>query len=171
MGRANRKTGSARNRESEKGLSLNAQLTPMIDVVFLLLSFFLVATKIQLPERKLDAFLPLEGGPPKKITVQDQQQLKILVEGRGDRLFAYYVGTLDPEVISRDPIPHYGTVFELTRALRRLYALDEKFPVVIAGSRKIHFKYVTQALNAARKVGFKDVSFGLPPKPLREKPD
>jgi len=122
-----------------------------------------------LPERKLDAFLPLEGGPSQQTKIQDQQQLEILVEGRGDRLFAYYVGTLDPGDFRKDTIPHYANAFQLTRALWQFYNLDPKIPVIITGSRKIHFKYVTEALNAARKVGFEDVSFGLPPKPSRGK--
>ena len=55
-----KKTDAASDNKTE------LQMTPMIDVVFLLLIFFMCATKFKIPEASLDAFLPRDRGDSTK---------------------------------------------------------------------------------------------------------
>jgi biopolymer transport protein ExbD len=66
-----------------KGMSLGSlSLTPLIDVVFLLLIFFLVATRFEQEERDMDINLPRasEAQP----TITPQQELFVNVTRDGD---------------------------------------------------------------------------------------
>src|SRR6187399_1015470 len=72
-----------------KGSALDAlSLTPLIDVVFLLLIFFLVASKFEEQERELNVVLPQasEARPlvskPREMFVNVDQQGSYYVEGR-----------------------------------------------------------------------------------------
>ena len=67
----------------EKGKALdNLSLTPLIDIVFLLLIFFLVATRFAEEERELDVMLP-EASEAQPLTVQPRELfINIDREGR-----------------------------------------------------------------------------------------
>lgn len=73
----------------KKGEALGSlQLTPLIDVVFLLLIFFLVASKFEEQERELDVVLPQasEARPlvskPRELFVNVDRRGRYFVEGR-----------------------------------------------------------------------------------------
>jgi biopolymer transport protein ExbD len=73
----------------KKSSALNKlNLTPMIDVVFQLLIFFLVATRFEEEERELDLLLPQADeamariAKPKELFVNLDQSGKIILNGR-----------------------------------------------------------------------------------------
>ena len=73
----------------QKGASLGAlSLTPLIDVVFLLLIFFLVATRFEQEERDMDINLPraseaqLTIAPQKELFVNVTKEGEFVVDGR-----------------------------------------------------------------------------------------
>src|SRR5262245_12941201 len=73
----------------KKGLSFGSiDMTPMIDVVFQLMIFFLVATRLEEDERRLDIVLPKasEAQPlvakPKETTVNIDQEGRYFVGAR-----------------------------------------------------------------------------------------
>ena len=59
MARRKRKKAIAGARDQEE---CELQMTPMIDVVFLLLIFFMCATKFKVPDYRVDANLPKDKG-------------------------------------------------------------------------------------------------------------
>lgn len=78
-----------------KGLSAGAlSMTPMIDVVFLLLIFFLVATRFEQEERDMEVSLPQasEAEP----TIFPGKELFVTVTPRGD----YYLDGKEHDVTS-----------------------------------------------------------------------
>lgn len=72
----------------KKGTGGRLDLTPMIDVVFQLMIFFLVATRLEEAERELDLTLPQasEASPltikPKEIFVNIDRQGRVVVSGQ-----------------------------------------------------------------------------------------
>lgn len=73
----------------QKGMSLGSlSLTPLIDVVFLLLIFFLVATRFEEEERDMDINLPRASeaqptiAPQKELFVNVTREGEFVVDGR-----------------------------------------------------------------------------------------
>ena len=73
----------------QKGMSLGSlSLTPLIDVVFLLLIFFLIATRFEEEERDMDINLPRASeaqptiAPQKELFVNVTKEGQFVVDGR-----------------------------------------------------------------------------------------
>ncbi len=73
------------NRELQKKEYVFELPISMIDVVFLLLIFFIVATRFRTPEHRLDANLPKDEGlmaKPKEIEKPEEIRIKMWEEGK-----------------------------------------------------------------------------------------
>lgn len=125
-----------------KGRALDlVNLTPMIDMVFLLLIFFLVTSRFAEEDRELDVVLPSasEARPltakPKEIFVNIDQAGKLFVDGR---------------VI---------TSVELDRFLTRA-ASDNPLgqSVVIRADKRVVLDNVVVVMNLCNKAGIRDYS-------------
>ena len=123
----------------------NLNLTPMIDVVFLLIIFFMVGSTFAGPERKLDLDVPevaehesLDSPPPARVVnVPQQGQL-----------------TLDGVPLSAN---------ELSDELGAARAENPGLTVLIRGHRKAEYERVVIALDACKRAGVRklDVSVQL----------
>jgi len=120
-------------------------LTPMIDVVFLLIIFFMVGSTFAGPERKLDLDVPevadreaLDSPPPARVVNVPQH-------GR----------------IELDGVP-LGAA-ELADQLRTAREENPAVAVLIRGHRKAEYERVVTALDACKKAGVRklDVSVQL----------
>ncbi len=114
-------------------------LTPMIDVVFLLIIFFMVATKFSEMERNIELELP-EVAAAKALTSAPKQRVVSVYE---DGQVA-----LDREKVS---------LKELTR---RLAAAQREYPelsVVIRGDATCAFQYVARTLAACKEAHIADL--------------
>ncbi len=114
-------------------------LTPLIDVVFLLLIFFLVATRFEEEERWLDVALPeaAQAAPlisrPKEILVNIDQQ------GR------YFVGT------------RQYSLHELEKLLRQAAASNPgRQQVGIRADRRCRWQPIVTVMDLCNKVGIRD---------------
>ena len=117
----------------------------MIDVVFLLLIFFLCATKWKRPERKLDVNLPRqEGINPVPVEVNPPKTVKLKIDAEGNM-------TLDAVQVA-DPK-------ELVRKLMDLHMAQPETHVVIAGEHKTPFHFIVTGIDACMLAGIKDVKF------------
>lgn len=70
--------------------NLKIDMTPMVDLGFLLISFFIITTELSKPRAPI-LNMPKDGGPSE---IADSKALTVLI-GKNDRLF-YYHGNLDP---------------------------------------------------------------------------
>ena len=116
-------------------------LTPLIDVVFLLLIFFMVSTTFT-RETQLSIDLPEASGSAREIT---DQQVEILVDEAGN----YRVngqGLVDNRMRT------------LQAAIYKISAGDTTMPMVITADADAAHQYVVRAMDAAGQMGFVHLS-------------
>lgn len=126
-----------RQRTEEVGINL----TPLIDVVFLLLIFFMVSTTFT-RETQLSIDLPEAEGTVKETS---EQQIEILVDEAG----SYRVngqGLVDNRMRT------------LQAAIYKISAGDTTLPMVITADADAAHQYVVRAMDAAGQMGFVHLS-------------
>ena len=120
-------------------------MTPLIDVVFLLLIFFLVATRFAEEERSMEMKLPT-ASESKPITMKPKD-IELNIDADGN----YYLGSGDAMSLA-----------EIEVALGQSAANNPLTQaVVIRADRKSSWDSVAQAMNACYRVGLQDVKTSL----------
>jgi biopolymer transport protein ExbD len=120
---------------------VNINLTPLIDVVFLLLIFFMVSTTFT-RETQLSIDLPEAQGQAK--TANDRQ-IEILIDESGQ----YRVngqGLVDNRLRT------------LQAAIYKISAGDTTLPMIISADAQAAHQYVVRAMDAAGQMGFVHLS-------------
>jgi biopolymer transport protein ExbD len=148
------------------------EMTPMIDVVFLLLIFFMCTLKFKTLEGKLSAYLPKDVGvntsqaePIEKVEIT----LTVLKEGtkfnaRGDGPWIDEPGrrfTYGPDRVIRYQIgPRKTTqLSDLEDRLKVLHKQDEERPATIDARPGIVYEEVVRVLDLAMDADFDEVTF------------
>jgi biopolymer transport protein ExbD len=142
------------------GATLN--LTPTIDVVFLLLIFFIATIRLPEPEATIRAYLPrtqeVEGtGEREDEDKKDINRVVIALEpaaGRGLQI------KLNGAVLS-------GGFSQLSAALNSLRHLaraepDVETEIVLDADGQVPYRFVIEALDVCSRRGFSNVSFAMP---------
>ena len=154
------------------------EMTPMVDVIFQLLIFFLVATEFRPTEADFKTNLPGSGeGEMEKKEEEEPDPSRVdltrvtkaeTFEGQSYQIEGAEVkinqrrvlGTMwekaDPN--ARDQLT--GTAFDELAGILAPLASDKNFMLVIDGSRKVRNKFVMGALDAAFKAGVVHITFG-----------
>lgn len=130
------------NFRPQKREEVDVNLTPLIDVVFLLLIFFMVSTTFK-DQSEIEIRLPTASEEPKELTVES---IEVTIDAQGQ----FYVNNH----------PLVNTQLEtLKRALQEI-AGDEKDPVIIvkADAMTPHQAVIT-AMDASRQLGFGRLGF------------
>ena len=134
-------------------------MTSMIDVVFLLLIFFIATMEFKPQEGLLRAFLPKERGPgkvdPNKKKEKEEPDLKditITLERSPRGGCAIYVGNAG-----------LNGFRQLEFKLRRLHQQFPEHRVVINGKPNVDYGYVVKAINACVGAQYTSISFAAPP--------
>ncbi len=124
----------------DKGSALSQlSMTPLIDIVFLLLIFFLVATRFSEEERELDVLLP-DASEARPLTSKPRE-LFINIDHQGH----YFVTGETVTVEGLHPILEAAYVNNPGRA-----------SVVIRADRRVAWDYVVAAMNACNKAKIRD---------------
>jgi len=148
-------------RKASEGLEaeeLGMQLTPMIDVIFQLLIFFIVNIKFRTMEGLLKAFLPQAAAQP----TQQQKKKKIVidvqeVEGMGVML-----------AVNKQPLggaterEKYDALHQYLKGVKDAYAGEKLPPVIINPGTLTRYRFVVQTLNVCGKADIEDVMFTIP---------
>jgi biopolymer transport protein ExbD len=117
-------------------------LTPMIDVVFLLLIFFMVATTFLDPEREIEIDLPqAESGA----TVEKELEEIVINVHEDGRL-----------VVSGRDVDGDDLVWTLERAARS----NPETPVTIRGDRRVAHEHIVKVMDACGMAGLSNLSVG-----------
>lgn len=136
--------------EQKGGDDDELDLTPMIDVVFLLLVFFMVATKTKLSNRALDANLPKDIGSSSPSDEEPKETINIEVKERGGQ----------PKIfVNNFPIDTFEGLYQ---KLAQLTSISSESPVIISPEGAVSFKYVVMTLNACSRAAVEKVSFAQP---------
>ncbi|WP_372862040.1 ExbD/TolR family protein [Spongiibacter sp.] len=116
-------------------------LTPLIDVVFLLLIFFMVSTTFT-KESRLQLQLPTADGEP---VVEDAEAIEIVIDARGR--FQVNERALGD-----------GGLEALLRAMQTAAGGDTMRPVIITADANSPHQSVVTAMDAAGRLGFVQLS-------------
>ena len=138
----------------------DSTLTPMIDVVFLLLVFFVWTTSFRAAELTLPSQLSRGGGGPAESPPPDDFQPIVL------------------RIAWRDPVPVW-TIHEiplespaaLSGLLEQIFSVQPEAPIVVHPDADVPVQWVIQAYDLARRAGFVRVALAAsqsPPQPTPE---
>ncbi len=117
-------------------------LTPLIDVVFLLLIFFMVSTTFD-RESELSIELPEASG---KVAPSEQFKIEISIDSQG-RYFVNEKRVKDKKLIT------------LKRAIKLTLGDNKEPKLIISADRKTPHEAVVRAMDAARQLGLTHLTF------------
>ena len=123
--------------------SLDLNVTPLIDVVFLLLIFFMVSTTFE-RESQIQVQLPEASSEAEPQTPPRALDITIDREGR------FYVNQL--EVINTE-------IDTLKRALEKVAMQESELPVIITADAQTPHQAVMTAMDAASQLGYQRMTF------------
>ncbi|MBR3925513.1 MAG: biopolymer transporter ExbD [Akkermansia sp.] len=121
------------------------QLAPMLDVVFLLLIFFVVTQKFILNEQDLKVRVPTA---PQTTAEESRAIDEIIINAREEN--ENLIVTIDREVF---------TLEELENRLRRQVRINEHQPVRIRADAEMRWQRVADVISTCTKAGVYNVSF------------
>ncbi len=122
---------------------LEINLTPLIDVVFLLLIFFMVSTTFD-KDSRIKVELPQSATQDEKVEEKDVLTITIDVGGR------FYVN--DREVINTE-------IDTLKAAMTKAAAGRTELPLIIKADAKTPYQAVITVMDAASQLGFVHMTF------------
>jgi biopolymer transport protein ExbD len=132
---------------SEDG-DIGFQIAPMVDVVFVLMLFFMASAGAQIVEKELGINLP--SGTPAQGSATPDQPIIVLVGADG----AVQINGTSYDAPTSTDLP-------LTREhLRDLMSYGAKDPVIIQPAPDVRHERIVNVLNACAAAGVKKLSFG-----------
>ena len=133
-------------------------VTPLIDVMFLLLLFFLLTTKFRQEEGAIPGTLPSNGKSfAKEVADEPPPAINITINpvGEGNIDAAYQVSGVEVSVGGADDL------FKHLQDRARPYSDTDvaKVPVVIKSRSDVRWGFVVEAFNQASRAKFKTILF------------
>lgn len=176
----------ARKKKKSSGpVEADCDLTPMIDVTFLLLIFFILNLKFKVEEGEIENYLPKDKGQAAGTPSINLNDCRV-------KLLWYTPGGApikDPDdeetegcVVLKVGKKAYNNVGDLTDGNMAIASVwqelhehvlnfkerntkgDKQPPVIIDARPQVPYRYVARALNEVVKAGVKDVTFAAPEK-------
>ncbi len=148
------------------------EMTPMIDVTFLLLIFFMCTIKFKTLEGKLSAYLPKDvGSRPSEAKPKETIKVKLVVVNPGTKLDPTGMREFDPasdrrftysgdrQITMHVQSRAYSTVDEVRERLIELKQLTPEDPVEIDPRQGVAYSEVARVLDAVLQAKFEEVSF------------
>ena len=134
--------GRGRNKRSYLG---DINVTPLIDMMFILLIFLMISTTFKTPEQTFDMDLPVAGKTEVTVT---KGVPTVFVTKAGKVLF------YDP---TRDSKPQIISMKGLKDAFKAIAAKDPKTPISIRGDAAARIQSLVDVVNAAYHAGLTKV--------------
>jgi biopolymer transport protein ExbD len=125
-----------RPQQSDAGASID--LTPIIDMVFLLLIFFLVATTFQQTEREMKIALPAASAAQPISAALRELVVNVDAEGR--------------IVVSGRPLDGDG----LSALVRQAVATNPQQKVTVRGDRTVAYAHIVRVLDICKGAGIQE---------------
>jgi len=128
-------------------------LAPMVDVVMVILIFFMLGTSFAISEGMLPTQLPSQIGPGGEAAVAIVPEIRVtLLEGRDPA---------KPRIMVMEEALAEGAVADLTdlRIAKREAGADESAPVLIGAAPDVQYQHVISAMDACLAAGFENILF------------
>ncbi|WP_372806810.1 ExbD/TolR family protein [Pontiella sp.] len=128
------------------------QIAPLIDVVFLLLIYFMVSARLKRPEADLTLALPGAVSVSTQLEMPDEQIIEVTSDGKivlNNRVYS-----------SPDKSDLAGLEFTLLRYSQAAALSKTKAMITIAAEDDAVHERVIDVLNACAGAGIKNVTFG-----------
>lgn len=144
---------------------LNVNLTSLIDVTFLLLIYFMVATSITLGEEVYRLDLPDRSGTgaasdPFKLD-EDPLRIEVVSTGVGPAQYRLHVSGPHPQPATFDDLFSFLRAAQVSpNTTNGVFATDH--PIIIQPSRTTRWDHAVEAFNAAAKAKYTNVTFAAP---------
>ena len=156
--------------DSQESMEMKGDMTPMIDVVFQLLIFFMLTIKFKLLEGKLSAYLPKDVGVNQtQAEPKEKVEIKLKVEREGSKLKPDGSGPWDgegaykygPDRVIRFSVGPKSSLElkEIVARVKELYKIDPKGSVTIDPLPGTCYSDVVRVLDEVILIGYTDVSF------------
>lgn len=129
------------NFKRQAGEEVSVNLTPLIDVVFLLLIFFMVSTTFT-KESHLEIDLPQSSADPAKPAVKE---IEVIINAKGEY-----------SVNERALVNNQEDT--LKKAIEKLSSGDTKIPFIITADAKTAHEFVVRVMDVAGQLGFVQLS-------------
>ena len=154
----------ARKMRAERRAKMQPPLTPMIDVVFQLLLFFLLTTEFRQEEGLITAALPEKGEGID--TVVKTKDIIIELHPIGFRGVRYVFADMNVGAIQDDPKAGVAAAAAPAAQVQRLeqrrdeYKLDVKDSlVIIKPAGDVRWRFIVEAFNQAVRAKFEKIAF------------
>ncbi len=128
------------------------QIAPLIDVVFLLLIYFMVSAQLKRTEADLDLALPGSVAVSTQMEIPDEQIIEVMATGEivlNNKVYA-----------SQDKSDLEGLEYTLLRYAQAAKISKSKAVITIAADDDAVHERVIDVLNACAGAGIKNVTFG-----------
>ncbi|MFT4541415.1 MAG: biopolymer transport protein ExbD [Planctomycetota bacterium] len=159
--------------EDPRNETAELEMTPMIDVTFLLLIFFICTLRFKTLEASLETYLPKEVGLNLPNTPMiEEVEVVIRVVAPGTQYQRSANGSLEPHdgksrlVYGSDRVVRYSVgirtfdgVDDIGERLQELHQAEPERPFSIDARRGTTYEEVVEVLDAAAGAGFEKVSF------------
>jgi biopolymer transport protein ExbD len=127
------------------------RMTPMIDVIFLLLIFFVCTANLQQIEETLPTNMSLSGSSAVEIVLPKPENL--------DRIKI---------LLTFDNVPHwkvegkqYGSLREVRGMLQKLCEIRQDIPVIIDSAENVPMEHVIDIYDVCRLAGLSKIQFAV----------
>ncbi|PCJ57179.1 MAG: hypothetical protein COA79_16765 [Planctomycetota bacterium] len=148
----------ARRRKAFKLDEAEGDMTPMIDVVFLLLIFFILMP-FKSPEARIQAHLPKTSGPSSaQPEEEDIDKIDIKIKRNGKPIEPYSFGGVDIKINGKK-IDFMALRGHLASFKATIKVDIKKIPVELNAEEDVPFVFVMNALDAAKLEGFTFIKF------------
>lgn len=151
-----------RRKHSPEGIELGIDMTPMIDVTFQLIIFFILSLKFKVLERKLDSYLPTDFGSGVHAKIIDESFITVKLRQ-------------PPKTVDQRPILKRDTVYQVeaetvggaaseieAKVLARLDRFIKSAPDAkgkIEAGLGVPHERVVRVLDLFHKAGYKEITF------------
>jgi biopolymer transport protein ExbD len=131
-----------------KKIPTRVDFTPMVDLGFLLITFFMLATTLSKPQA-MELNVPAKEEKPEDTTVIKESKALTLILGENDTLY-YYVGVKEPQVNFIDfsvPKNVEAVIYDRQNAVQAQYGNKDELVVLIKAMAASKYKNMVNILD------------------------
>ena len=139
-----------RRRQAEADLDPEFQIAPMIDILLVLLVFFMSISSTEVLQNKKDVHLPVATVSDRDKTVKNNpSQVVINISAKSE------IPTIEIDE------QKYASPSEIADMLKKRVMANPLLRIVIRADQETHYEYIKTLLHLIAKMGISNVSFSV----------